>query len=462
MVSERGRLFSGSFCRADLGGDQGEVQKGRKVTMTISNSEEISTHLDVLCQKIGVRLTGTSEEVAAGHYAAEKFREYGAVVSIETFPVGCRKVRTQQLEVKINEKWIHFPCSLLGSSPGTDGNTISAPLVYFESEVDYQRKDLSFLSGKAVVHMGTHIESRECYRRLMDAHPAFLLFVDLRFPGVIPTSDGLFPAYVSEIGARPTVSAAYFDAWKWAETHASEARLTVDGETVSGTGINVIADFPGTDPDAGILYTGSHLDTQADTVGADDNASGMAWQLELARILASRKWKRTIRHIAFGAEEQLSVGSAAYVRSHRDEIAKHGILIFNADSCGSLLGWTRLNFNGPEEIGILLKTHFERRNLYSGISSEVIPYSDQFPFAACGIPGVWLERPNCTNGHFYHHRPENTADKISPEVLAKYVEAAAAFLGELADAEPLPYRLMIPPAQLRPIESYWQDLFGGW
>ena len=430
--------------------------------MIASNPKEISFHLDALCKEIGVRLTGTPGEVAAGNYVSEKFREYGGIVSIERFPVERREVKQQRFEVRIDGEWVSFPCSLLGSSPGTDGDTISAPLVYFESEVDYQRKDLSFLTGKAVVHMGTHIESRECYRRLMDARPAFLLFVDRLFPGVIPTSDGLFPAYAAEIGARPTVSVAYFDAWKWAEFHASEARLTVDGGTVSGTGINVIAEFPGTDPNAGIIFTGSHLDTQADTVGADDNASGMAWQLELARPLSSRKWKRTIRHIAFGAEEQFSVGSATYVRSHREEIAKRGIFMFNADSCGSRLGWTRLNMKGPKEVETLLRAHFERQNQYPRIDSEIIPYNDQFPFAACGIPGVWLERLNCAGGQFYHHSPENTIDKISPEVVTKYVDAAASFLGELADMESPPYQCMIPSVQTQVIQSYWQDLFGGW
>ncbi|MDD5728692.1 MAG: M28 family peptidase, partial [Victivallales bacterium] len=273
-----------------------------------ADSSKIITHLDFLCNKIGVRVAGTPEESAAGNYAAEVFRSYGANVNVENYPIGQRVVERQHLEVKIADKWIEFPCSLLGASPGTGGETVSAPLVFFESEVDYQRPDLSYLTGKAVVHFGTHIESRESYQRLMAAAPAFLMFVDLRFPGTTPTADGLFPAYVADIGARPTVSIAYFDAWNWAKIDAAEARLTVSGGTQDGISLNVIAEFPGTDPEAGIIYTGSHLDTQSDTVGADDNASGMAWQLELARVLAPLKLKRTVRHIAFGTEEQLSVG----------------------------------------------------------------------------------------------------------------------------------------------------------
>ena len=86
----------------------------------------------------------------------------------------------------------------------------------------------------------------------------------------------------------------------------------------SSTSGNVIAHIPGTDDAAGILFAGGHHDTQADSPGADDNASGTAAIVELARILAERApFRRSLRLISFGAEEQLSVGSACYVRSHR-------------------------------------------------------------------------------------------------------------------------------------------------
>ena len=434
-----------------------------KSTLSLqANPGNITTHLDVLCNSIGVRLAGSPEEVAAGNYAADIFQNYGAQISVENYPISQREVKSQCLEIKMNGQWVQFACSLLGSSPGTNGKTLTAPLVFFESEVDYQRKDLSYLTGMAVVHIGTHIESRKCYRRLMAVNPAFLMFVDLRFPGAIPTADGLFPAYATDIGARPTVSIAYFDAWDWAKNGAAEARLTVSGGSKKSVSLNVIADFTGTDPESGIIYTGSHLDTQADTVGADDNASGMAFQMELARVLSSLKLKRTVRHIAFGAEEQLSVGSAAYARMHRQEIEKLGIFMFNADSCGSVLGWTQINFNGPPILKSLFEPYFQRQGMYCKTSSNIIPYTDQFPFAVCGVPGLWLNRPNCTAGHFYHHRPENSFDKISPKVLAEYVNAAAGFIADIAQNDELPYKREIPAKQEFMINKYWQDLFGGW
>ena len=65
--------------------------------------------------------------------------------------------------------------------PAMGGALVEAPLVFFEAPTEYAREDLSHLRGKAVVHLGCHIESRAAYQRLMQAEPAFLLFVDIRY-----------------------------------------------------------------------------------------------------------------------------------------------------------------------------------------------------------------------------------------------------------------------------------------
>ena len=249
---------------------------------------------------------------------------------------------SESLEIRFGDLWQSFPCSLFSNTPGTDGKTIEAPLVFFESPTEYQRRDLSHLRGKAVVHLGCHIESRASYQRLMEAEPAFLLFVDIRFPGTAALADGMFPAYTRALGARPTVNVAYMDAWRWKSEGALAARLKVNGGMREGLSQNVVAELPGTDPEAGLIVLGGHHDTQAGSVGADDNASGVAAILEAARVLAPHARKRTIRFISFGAEEQLSVGSADYVRRHRDELSERGTFMANFDSFGSHMGWTEL------------------------------------------------------------------------------------------------------------------------
>jgi len=419
-------------------------------------------HLEHLCDGIGVRLAGTAAERAAAEYCLAEFAAAGAAASIEEFEVMSRVVTRETLEVRIGGSWRSFPCSLFSNTPGTGGVPVEAPLVFHEAPAVRPDADLGGLRGKAVVHLGCHIESREAYRRLMAAGPAFLLFVDVRYPGSVPLADGMFPAYTRALGARPTVNVAYQDAWEWLARGADRARLTVAGGMQPGRSGNVVAELAGDGDDPELLYLGAHHDTQAGSVGADDNASGVAGLLELARVLAPLPRRRAIRLVSFGAEEQLSVGSADHVRAHRAELARRGRLIFNLDSYGSHLGWTELFVNGPDALRAAVDACFARHGLPLKVTTAVLPYADHFPFVAAGVPGMTLIRSNCTAGRFFHHRPDDDLTRVSPALMAAHLDAVAAWLADLAAREHLPFDPAMPPAQAGEIERIWTDLFGGW
>jgi aminopeptidase YwaD len=425
-------------------------------------AENLEAHLRALTVDIGVRLAGSPGEKLAADYIAGQLRLTGAGVSVEEFPVRERAVEEERLEVSLGGRWQAFPCSLFSSTPGTDGRAIEAPLVFFASQTEYARSDLSCLQGKAVVHLGCHVESRDAYRRLMEARPAFLLFVDSRYPGSTPLADGMFPAYTKALGAVPVVNVAYMDAWRWAREGAAAARLRVRGGMRDGVSQNVIAELPGTDPDAGLLFVGGHHDTQAASPGADDNATGSAGVIELTRILAPLARRRTIRLISFGAEEQLSVGSAAYVRRHRAELRKQGRFMFNLDAYGSLMGWTIMACNGPRELMPYVQRFFSQRDLWARLFPDINPYGDHFPFVAAGMPAIWLGRQNCAAGRFFHHRPDDDMSRLSLPVLRAHLDAVAALMAELASADPLPFAARLPARMARETKTMWNDLYGGW
>lgn len=426
------------------------------------SEQNLETHLRKLACDIGVRLAGTSEDLATSKYVAEEFAAIGADVNVETFPVNVRQVLRQRLDICIAGVWHEFPCSLFSSTPGTQGLPVEAPIVFFEAPTEYQRPALSHLKGKAVVHLGCHIESRDHYRRLMEAEPAFLLIVDIRYPGTSPLADGMFPAYTQALGARPSVNVAFMDAWRWKVEGATAARLTVSGGMEPGTSRNVVATLPGTDVDGDILYLSAHHDTQADSPGADDNGSGVCGLLELARVLAPLPRKRTLRLISFGAEEQLSVGSAQYVRVHRDEIVRRGRLMFNLDSYSSWLGWTEIVCNGPTELESSLRPFFHAEDVYPRFVHDIVPYADHFPFVAAGIPGLYLGRHNCTGGRFFHHRPDDDMSRVSTAVMSSHLAATSAFMADVLQRETLPFEPTIPVDQRENVRLYWDDLFGGW
>lgn len=424
--------------------------------------QNLEQHLTALTEDIGVRLAGSSNERAAADYIARACRQHGAQTAVEEFPVWERRVESETLELFIEGAWRSYPCSLFGGAPSTDGNMRTAPVVFFDSQTGYRRPDLSHLTGKAVVHLGCHIATREDYRKLMDARPAFLLFVDTRYPGTMPLADGLFPAYVREMGAAPTVNVAFMDAWEWHRRGAQQARLCVAGGRIESLSQNVIVDIPGTTPDAGVIYAGAHHDTQAGTPGADDNACGCAALIELTRIFACNPCRRTLRLISFGAEEQLSVGSASYVRKHRAGVEQQGRFMFNFDGFGTRMGWTEIIINAPERAAQWLEHYFHAQDIVFNPSRSVIPFTDQFPFAAAGVPGLWLRRCNCATGLFYHHRADDTMDTLGPDVMARHIDAAAGFIAHLANARLETSTWKIPEPLQPEIAQVWQSHYGGW
>ncbi len=434
--------------------------------MNGASPERIEETLKELTEGIGERLAGSSAELQAVRYIQRQCAHAGALVAVEEFPVRYRCVQGEHVEVCIGGVWRRFACSLFSNTPGTEGETIEAPLVFFETPAESRRADLSHLRGKAVVHLGCHIESRDYYRRLIEAEPAFLLFVDIRYPGCVPLADGMFPAYTDSVGVVPTVNVAYMDAWQWHIEAATRARLCVKGGMQASVSHNVVVEIPGSEPEAGIIVVGGHHDTQADSVGADDNATGTAAVVELARLLTqaagTKSNRRTIRLVSFGAEEQLSVGSAVHVRRRRRELHERGVFMLNFDSFGSGLGWTEMVANGPPEMAEYLLEFFEQRDLYMRPSADVMPYTDHFPFVAAGVPGVSIIRYNCTVGRFFHHRPDDDISRLSLPLLARIIDCANRLLVELANADPFPFPGTIPAQVTEKATSYWEDLFNGW
>lgn len=76
---------------------------------------------------------------------------------------------------------------------------------------------------------------------------------------------------------------------------------------------NYWIDIRGTASPSEVIIVGAHFDAVPQSPGADDNASGVAAAMELARVLKDAKTERTIRLVFFNCEEVGLVGSRAYV-----------------------------------------------------------------------------------------------------------------------------------------------------
>jgi aminopeptidase YwaD len=194
--------------------------------------------------------------------------------------------------------------------------------------------------------------------------------------------------------------------------------------------------------------------------GADDNASGVVALLELAALLGREKPLRRVRLVSFGAEEQLSVGSACYVAAYKREMASFGVVL-NLDSISSPLGHHWLIRAGSNAFGTWLVKRLGRAGLDVAERTGTMPFADHFPFSAFGVPSVTFMRPNMDGGmRWQHHSAQDALENVSADELIRVVHAVAQVTGELARAARWPFSRGLAPEQRAETARMAKELFG--
>ncbi len=165
--------------------------------------------------------------------------------------------------------------------------------------------------------------------------------------------------------------------------------------------------------------------------GADDNASGVAVLLELARNLVEEGGhSRNLVVIAFSAEESARAGSRHYVEHPRFPLeGTRGVI--NLDTVGRLFdGKLAIHGTGTADEWQHI---FRGCGYVTGIRSQNVPggaeASDQASFIEKGVPGVQI----FTGAHEDYHRPSDTPDTIDGAGLvgvATFTKEALAYLLE--------------------------------
>ncbi|MGP3953047.1 M28 family metallopeptidase [Streptomyces sp. 7N604] len=161
---------------------------------------------------------------------------------------------------------------------------------------------------------------------------------------------------------------------------------TVQEFTSSGrTGYNLIADWPGGDPDQ-VVFAGAHLDSVTEGPGINDNGSGSAGVLETA-LAVSRANLKPAKHLRFGwwgAEELGLVGSEHYVdnlpSAERSKISGY----LNFDMIGSPNPGYFVYDDDPQ-LESVFKDWFEGKGVPTEIETEGDGRSDHASFKDAGI-----------------------------------------------------------------------------
>jgi Zn-dependent M28 family amino/carboxypeptidase len=213
----------------------------------------------------------------------------------------------------------------------------------------------------------------------------------------------------------------------------------------------------------GIIVVGAHYDSVAGTVGANDNASGVAAALELARILNGSHYRKTIRFVFFVNEEPPyfqteNMGSLVYASQVRQSGTPVSAMIsletigFYSDTAGSqkypavlrLFYPSRGNFIGfvgnSESRDLVLRTirtfresaRFPSEGVAAPATLPGVGWSDQWSFWQEGYPAIMIT-DTAVFRYPYYHSPLDTTDKIDFEKMALVVDGVRVVVGSLAD-----------------------------
>jgi len=226
---------------------------------------------------------------------------------------------------------------------------------------------------------------------------------------------------------------------------------------------NLEAERPGGDRAAEIVVVGAHYDTILGTRGANDNASGTAAVLALARRFARRTVPRTVRFVAFANEEiyfqQPWMGSLVYAKALRARGDRVVTMLsletigYYSDQPGSQLYPKPLNLLYPSAGNFVafVGNFASRAQVHAAIAAfrrharfpsegaaipPVLPgiaWSDHWAFWQAGYPGIMVT-DTAPYRYRHYHTPFDTADKIDYERMARVVAALEPTLADLAGA----------------------------
>lgn len=249
-------------------------------------------------------------------------------------------------------------------------------------------------------------------------------------------------ALAGDIGVRPSGSAAEDAAVDYSAAYLTslgyEIAITEAPLPNGKTSHNVRAVKQGSSQ--WVLTVGAHLDSKSSTPGGNDNASGVAVVLELARDLAAADITPTVELVLFGAEEIIDsdrnhhhYGSRCYARdmTEQQRAALAGMISVDMVGYGQQLLIRNMG-RGPQLLtGLLLECAAEH-GILSTYSLDTGPtgWSDHEAFEDAGYPVAWLQWDDDPT----YHQAGDTFGHCDAEVVRQSGEMLLDFLAGLTDA----------------------------
>jgi len=407
--------------------------------------------LESLTAAAAPRLAGSENDAKAVAWAEAAFREAGLQnVHAEPFTFeGWRRV-SAKAEVVI-PTLLGLSVTSIGYSVATpDGGVIGA-IAHFKTFEDLAAADPKAVAGK-IVFISNRMERAQDgsgygpavvarTKGHAEAAKKGALALIIRSVGT-DDSDSPHTGAMQIAAGEPTVPAAALgnrsaDALLALVEKNPTVTLRLDLQNASLgpiTSHNVVGEIPGSAKPEEIVIVGAHLDSWDLAEGAMDDGMGVATTLAAVKAIAAlpKRPARTIRLIAFGAEEFGLKGANAYAETHQNEIPSH---VFGMESDFGL-GKAWLLRHAVEEPVVPVVREIWRLVGPMGIGWDPEKFGhigpDLTPLAEKGMPGALLVGDG-TRYFDIHHTENDVLANIKADDLDYNVAAYAGVLYLVAD-----------------------------
>jgi hypothetical protein len=261
-------------------------------------------------------------------------------------------------------------------------------------------------------------------------------------------------------------------------------QFEVEWEGVRSQPYNVVAFLSGTEPGAGTVLIGAHYDSisirfedgSAPAPGANDNATGTAALLELARVLSSRSHRASIMFVAFSAEEVQRKGSIAFVRDYLLPRAIDINTMINMDIIGNPFdangamndSMVRMYSAGPNEsasrqaartIELIASVHIPYMDIgLQDAEDRQNRYSDHMSFSEAGYPAVRFVESLENSSR--QHNDRDTIDGVQGAYLTRVTQTVLTVVTSLADGLQPPRNMALRDADNGLRTLVWEPIPG--